>query len=345
MKKLKSFKFPLMNNKKGTSDIFIVILQMLMVGMVMIFMVAKAGSVDLTFLKRTMVTQNLGLVMSATSFLPGSFSYAYLTNQDGKMGDWDEFPAKIHNYEIFYDANAENVESGNTKYQMFMNDLQYDMLNRIVLLKKKTIFLEKANEFTVSDKVEKDLRKFECKKTKFNLKIRPLYGGEETKFYDSTGKEISSDVEENYLNMEKQYFAGKKQVYPGNRGLKNGELEEATITYELANLLNPVTNVLIQPESLEEKHILLTLGDYDPTQNFMIIYLPILTFEEDYDIACNILNNILDTELKSQVDGLAIIPHSEKHIIFEMGNIAKPNNPLLINEINLNLIAEGIKNE
>ncbi|MBT3303673.1 hypothetical protein HN592_05315 [Candidatus Woesearchaeota archaeon] len=331
-------------NKKGTSDVFLVILQMLIVGLVLAFMIAKVGAVDISFLKRTIVVQNLGMVMSAISFLPGSFSYAYLTEYDEKMADWLKFPAKINDKDIFYDEKAENVNSGNVKYQLFMNDIQYDQLNRLVMLKKKAIFIEKANKFITSDKVNEDLRKLVCEKVTYDLKVKSLNGGDETKFYTAEGEEVTN-VNENYVNMEKQYFQEQNRVYPGNRGLKNEDQDEATITQKLAELINPVTDVLIQPETLSEKHILLTVGEYESTKNFMIIYAPITTFEDDYKIGCNILNNVLDTELKDQIDGIAIIPSLGNHIIFEVGNMAKPNNPLLISEDNLMLIAEGIKNE
>lgn len=332
-------------NKRGTSDIFIVILQMVIVGMVMAFMIAKVGAVDLENLKRTVVVQNLGLSMSTISFLPGSFSYTYLTENDGKMGDWKEFPVQIQENEIFYDEKAENVRSGNVKYQMYMNDLQHDMLERILMIKKRTLFIEKTDQLKTSDELKEDLRKLECQLTKHYLKVIPLKGGDETKYYDELGREVKTTIKENYIEMEKQHFSGTKQVYPGDRGQTNGNEDEATITHKLANMINEVEDTLIQVDKLAEKQIVLTVGSYEQTKNFMIIYAPTTNYEKNYNIGCTILNKILDTELKEQVDGIAIIPHQKQHIHFEIGNIVKPNNPTLINEANLQLIAEAIQNE
>ena len=68
--------------------------------------------------------------------------------------------------------------------------------------------------------------------------------------------------------------------------------------------------------------------------------MPIDDYEENYNIACTILNRIIDhPEFESAVQAIAVVPTREKHIILEIGNI---NNPVLFEDEKLKLIGESI---
>jgi len=333
-------------NKKGISDIFLVVLQLIIVAMVLAFMFTRSGEVDIEFLKRTLVVNNLGLLMTTISFVPGNFQYTYLSETDEKMKDWNEFPFQLTIDSIKYSETEENMISAPHSYPLHMNTLDYEILARILTMRKHEIFIQKTDTYNISDKIGQDLRKLKCNPLILNLPLRPLNGGEEGKFYDEEGREITTTVREDWQGMELQYFTGQQRVYPGNRGLKNdNNPDEVEATYKLAKLVNDkIQDIFIPQEKVENKTILLTVGEYNETQNFLIVYAPVENYEINYNIGCTIVNGALDTELSSQYDGVVVVPYEGKHILLEIGNIAKPNNPTLKSEDNLKLLAGVIRN-
>ena len=319
-------------NKRGVSDVFMAIIQILLVGLVITFMIARANSIDVEVIKRTFNVNNVGLIMSAISFLPGNFYYVYLTEDDGKMANWNKFPAQFELSTINYGETSLDY-----KYDFFSMNIPPDIPSAQYEVTKNSIKLQKT-DMMYMDKLT-NLKKLPCSPVNVNLPVRPDKGGDSNKFYDKNGNEIQNP-EIDYVDMEKQYFVDNERVHKGDRGITSPNYQEAKITYEIAKVADPsVKDVFIARENLD-KHILLTIGNYDSTYSYIIAYVPIDDYEENYNIACTILNRIIDhPEFESAVQAIAVVPTREKHIILEIGNI---NNPVLFEDEKLKLIGESI---
>ena len=70
-------------NKKGISDIYMLIIQTIAIGLIFSLLMFKAQEVDLDAIHRNLVAKDLGLTMTTISFLPENIRYDYLTDDNG----------------------------------------------------------------------------------------------------------------------------------------------------------------------------------------------------------------------------------------------------------------------
>lgn len=331
-------------NKRGTSELYLLIIQILVIGIVIAFMIKKASSIDIDFIRRTSSVQNLGLIMSAISFLPGNVNYTYLTEENKNMYSWPEFFIYPSASEIIYSEKPITDLSTADRYSFFVNKKNYGIPNDETKIQGKSLEIRKSDKIEMKKAVSSNLKKLECAQTDVKYPVRPDKGGVKGIFYDKYGAEMAGEVKEDYINFEKQFFINDKRVYPADNGLVKENLNEAEIMLKIAQVVNPEeTNSFIARENLEEKHILLTAGNYTEENSFIIFYIPVNSYDIDYNVSCNILNKILyidDSLLQASITGVLIMPYDGTHIIMEIGNI---NNPVLLTGNKPSLIGEALK--
>ncbi len=405
-------------NKRGISDTYLIIIQVVLLGIIFVALIGRANSIDIDSLRRIMVSENLGFVMSTIAAIPGNFYYSYLTEEDNQMLKWDDYYSHITKDGISYAETADEVPISNVGLKLLIIDQVFDITSNVVTVGKNSITIQKTDNFELKQSINKELRKLECTKTSYNLPIRPLKSGDANKYYDKQGNEITGEVITKLNGFEEEFYTDNKRVYKGlgiDKSLK------------LSKLIDPsLTDNYISPENLKDKHILLSFGDYEPRHSFIIAYVPKENYEENYNVACNIINQFLDPtidessfeynqikllcevqdiwkdeidnsdinaickqfmtspndvntcevldkikgsnnnnlqividvlsltcgassqsvefykdQLNVAIDGVAIIPTHDKHIIFEIGNV---NKNVLHNDDKLALIAEVLRN-
>jgi hypothetical protein len=316
------------NNERGEISGFLyLVFELIIVCLILVSLIVSTKNViNPEALKRTQEVRNLGMTIASLSFLHGNFNYTYLTKENKNMYGWEGFYAGIFDSMI---ASSESYKSIDEfadypeKYNFFVGS---DVLtpDKGVIIEAGSVEIAKGSVFEVNDAVKDRIKGIECMGSYADYPVGAVNGGSPDRFYTADGALVESAVSD-LVGFERQFFYGDERVYPGSFGRVNpsANLKESEVMKKILGSDYPV-----QPDALEEKHILLTVGDYDPEKSFVIAYVPYGSYEVDYGTACSLLNEFLNVdELAFSIDGTAVVPYSGKHILIEIGNI---NNPVLL---------------
>lgn len=324
-------------NKKGISDIYMLIIQIIAVGLIFSLLMFKAQDIDMDAIHRNLVAKDVGLTLNTISFLPTNIKYTYLTEDNGNWVLWDTFYVELGKNSVAYYAEPPSISQSLIKpgqYTFVSNKLEkYEgkIDTGVLVIKENSFNIQKTDTIkaTTEDPI---LEKLICKSTKLKYEFKPLKycdefkeDGESLQFRDIDGNKMPNEEKDftiKYDGFEKRYFLGKKKYFKC-KGLMHKE------NYEI-EIINKIIENINQEES--ENKIYLTLNN--ESTNKIVVRIPKKDFEKHYNIGCNIINKLLETDI--EINGTTIIPTREDKIIIELGTIK--------NEIDTSKISEALNN-
>lgn len=308
-------------NKKGISELYMIIAQVIAVGLIFALLTFKAQDVDIDGIHRNMVSKDIGLTLNTISFLPDNIKYTYLTKDDNNWVDWKTFYIELGKNSLAYYEDPPSIAESliqpgkftflSNKKQTYGGKIDKDNL----AVYEDSFIIDKSDEISLVNE-EPNLEKLKCKPSKLKYEFKPLHlcdkidvDGDPV-YCDKDGVYLEiheSDFEIIYNGFEKRYFVGKNEYFKGKGLVSKPNFETEIISNILENM---------NQESSENK-VYLTLNEDE--KNNIIIKIPYDDFEKDYNLGCNLINKILDSKL--EIDGATIMPSRDNKIIIELGNI------------------------
>ncbi|MBW2998821.1 hypothetical protein KY321_04750 [Candidatus Woesearchaeota archaeon] len=111
-------------NKKGISDGYMLVIQLIAIGLIFTLLIYKVNQLDLDAIHRTIASKDLALSFSTISFLPGSFTFGGFTPEYANKLTKKEFYVKLSVDKIAYfeDIPSQNeLKLSPDSYSFFSN--------------------------------------------------------------------------------------------------------------------------------------------------------------------------------------------------------------------------------
>lgn len=313
---------------------YMTLLNLIVIFMVFLFLISQANELDVDYLHDTMIVRNLGMTMTTISFLPGSFYYDYLTEDDKRMAEWDEVLSKISPNKIKYYKNdtkdhpyKNRFYSNNFLSYPFKSNKEIKIAkNSLNIFKQRSFHLDKKPDF----KKESELKKINCQlpsESNLEREYYPLHCTHNDNFYDEEGDKIKEKPRIDYDGFQRKYFVDNQRVYKMQKGLKHSTTKESEEIWRIVKLIHPQKNKdkCIPTRFLSNETILLTLnnkGGENEDSDYIIARVPEENYSKKSKIACGLINKMLRKDIiLKEVEGVNVLPTRKDHIILELGSI------------------------
>jgi len=323
-------------NKKGISDLYMLLIQLIAISLIFALLFYKSSDVDVDAIHIQTITKDIGLSNSVMSFLPINIKYTYLSEDDGNWLSWVPFYIVPFSDTIKVYKEYGDLEKGLLfkKYSTFYNKKKSFLLNNIDFLRveKDSFSIISSDKVYFTKNTSEDLVGLQtCDKIKKNYYFKKLYNCsnvDETgllNFCDEYGnkvplKEVNFEVE--YAGFDKKYFLNDIQYYKGKGLVKNGysevsELEKLLDKLKKYSFVKGEMGSDIKPDDLKPVYLSATSEG-----NYFIVEIPFNSFKEDFAFGCNLLN----LARKSKIyEGSAVVPTYGNKIVVKLGSVEKIN--------------------
>ncbi|MBW3020394.1 hypothetical protein KY334_03780 [Candidatus Woesearchaeota archaeon] len=341
-------------NKKGISDGFMLIIQLIAIGLIFTLLIYKVNDLDIEAIHRLVASKNLALSFSTITFLPGSFTFgAFNPEFDNKLTS-TEFYVKLSIDKIAYFEEIPSemeLRLSPNSYYFFSNkkaiysDYIKDYQEEVEVYQE--VRIEKSDDIDLSNHYT--LTELECKNTSRKYTMRTLNICDKdltiTKYCDDDGTEVcksNDDYEQKenincdgqtynlkvtYDGFEPKFSLGNSKAYLA-KGKTTQNYQEVKILKDyLLKANNNYQNKQSILDNLSKKKnftetVLITFNNEDLDE--INIKIPYDYFEDNYAFGCEFHNDVvilLFNKKSDLIKAVNVIPTNSNSIIVELGNM------------------------